>query len=85
MLATVAITTPENYAVCPSCGKALGTKDAAFGKRVKTRQCCSAPCHAKRWIVLHACCEQATRIIGCVCAFAFECPVHGEQHVGSHE
>lgn len=31
-----------------------------------------------------ACCARATPR-ACVCAFAFDCPTHGERHVGSHD
>lgn len=31
-----------------------------------------------------ACCHLATHK-GCVCAYAFDCPLHGERHIGTHD
>jgi hypothetical protein len=31
-----------------------------------------------------ACCPLAEPI-GCVCAYSFSCPLHGEQHIGTHD
>lgn len=32
----------------------------------------------------YACCSQA-HVRACVCAYSFECPIHGVTHVGSHD
>lgn len=33
-----------------------------------------------------ACCGLATNLSRpCVCAYAFECPIHGEMHIGTHD
>lgn len=39
---------------------------------------------AKHTVGPMACCEQATRL-SCVCVYAYDCPVHGEHHIGSHD
>jgi hypothetical protein len=31
-----------------------------------------------------ACCEKA-KPINCVCAYSYDCPVHGAVHIGTHD
>ena len=45
---------------------------------------CSDACRSTEQKRHFACCDLATPK-ACVCAYAFECAVHGETHVGTHD
>jgi hypothetical protein len=75
----------HKYMTCRVCGKPLimGLLREAL-RRYETLTCQSGDCNKKDLVRQFGCCEKAEPI-GCVCAYAFNCPEHGETHIGTHD
>jgi len=69
---------------CKVCKKELSELQKQWAKRHYEETTCSPECRRKELVRQFACCEKAV-LIGCVCAYAFECPEHGQTHVGTHD
>jgi hypothetical protein len=71
---------------CRVCRGELDAEHKAWARRQLQPVVCSTVCQLANDLQYHACCEQARHLSRyCVCALAFECPVHGETHIGTHD
>lgn len=78
---------PFDYDHCRVCGKDVPAwaHDIA-ARRTEDAHCGSPECRTKELVARFGCCDKAKPLSRfCVCAYAFECPVHGEKHIGTHD
>ena len=74
----------QEYQKCRVCGKELPEELFVHAVDRHEAQTCSSKCTRKELIERYACCSKA-RMMNCVCMYAFNCPEHGETHIGSHD
>lgn len=72
------------YSTCVVCDKSLNEDLYQWALKRHELMACGIECSAKNLINRMACCEQA-KIHPCVCAYSFECPIHGIMHIGTHD
>jgi hypothetical protein len=76
----------QGYRICRVCGKTVDADKLGRALNSHQKPLCSTDCYRVEELKRHACCEQAKPLSrNCVCAYATECPVHGERHFGTHD
>jgi hypothetical protein len=74
-----------DYDHCRMCGVAVSPAMADLARRnVEDAHCGVPACYRTELITRFGCCAKA-EILGCVCHYAFRCPVHGDKHIGTHD
>lgn len=74
----------SNFSKCRLCGKQVDFEKFCFALDRKEPVYCSTECSNRDLIRRLGCCDKA-QIISCVCTYAFDCPIHGKRHIGSHD
>ena len=74
----------EHYRHCPHCGNEHTAYMFEWACKKHERIFCSTECRLADQKKRLACCDKAEQI-SCVCTYAFQCPIHGTHHLGSHD
>lgn len=71
---------------CVICKRALPESMRDWAHRRFEEMTCSPECSAEKTRRHFGCCDKAKFLDRyCVCMYAFNCEVHGETHIGTHD